>query len=152
MESSSLFALAFGTVILVLIIAAYALFLVTLQNTLKAIEPENRTMEPGKVWLLFIPFFSFVWSFIVVKAIADSIKLQLEKYGVYSQEKPTYNIGIAMSVVQIFSIVPIVKGFASLATMVCWIAYWIKVNEKKNEIKALSSAFGKTDEASIFNN
>ena len=152
MEYQSILVIAIGTVVFVVIMGVYALFLVTLQNTLKAIEPENRRMEPGKVWLLFIPFFSFVWSFIVVKAIAESIKQQLEKYGVYSQEKPTYNISIAMSVVQIFTIIPIIKGIASLAAIACWIVYWIKVSEKKNEIKALSSAFGKLDETSIFNN
>lgn len=60
-------------VILGLFLIPAVLFLLTLQNILKVISQENRRMPPGNVWLLFVPFFNFIWQFIVVDKIARSI-------------------------------------------------------------------------------
>ena len=51
-------------------------FLLTLQNTLKAISEENRKMPPANVWLMFIPLFNIVWQFIMVDRIAHSLLVQ----------------------------------------------------------------------------
>jgi hypothetical protein len=65
--------LAFIAVYLVIMI----LFLLSQQNILKAIKPQNRTIQPGEVWLQLIPLFSLVWKFIVVSRIADSIRNEI---------------------------------------------------------------------------
>jgi len=93
----------FQEILLILIVFGVFLiplifFLINLQNTLKIIEPQNRTMEPGSVWLILIPLVNVVWVFLVVNAIANSGKAQLEQYGVYSTEKPTYSIGLAWAI------------------------------------------------------
>jgi heme/copper-type cytochrome/quinol oxidase subunit 2 len=83
-------------------------FLLTQQNTLKEIHPQNRTMSPGEVWLQLIPLFNIVWSFIVVSRIAESLKRELASQASFSfetsadnspyqtEEKPTYQIGMAL--------------------------------------------------------
>ena len=48
-------------------------FLLTQQNTLKAIRRENRRLRPGLVWLQLIPIFNFCWMFVVVTRVADSL-------------------------------------------------------------------------------
>jgi len=58
--------------LLLLFIVPAILFVLTQQNTLKAIRPENRLLSPGLVWLQFIPVFGQVWQFIVVGRIAGS--------------------------------------------------------------------------------
>lgn len=85
----------------------YCLFLLTQQNTLKALG-QYRLMEPGMVWLQLIPVIGVIWQFTVVARIADSIKSQnglindehsilgladgaMENIG----QRPTYKIGIA---------------------------------------------------------
>jgi len=55
--------LGFQEILLILIVLCGMIipkifYLLTLQNALKTISPQNRKMEPGKVWLLFIPLFS----------------------------------------------------------------------------------------------
>ncbi len=90
-----IFVVVFGLFLVPLIF-----FIINLQNTLYAVEPQNRTMEPGKVWLVLVPFFNIIWVFIVVNAIANSAKAQLEQYGVYSSERPAYNIGLAWASVR----------------------------------------------------
>src|SRR6185437_12481277 len=56
-------------IITVLLIFYY----LTLQNTLKSIAPENRTMQPAMIWLQCIPLFGNIWQFFVVIAIAQSL-------------------------------------------------------------------------------
>jgi len=56
------------------IIGVVMYFLITQQNTLKAIQQQNRLMRPGEVWLQLIPLFGIVWQFIVVTRISDSIR------------------------------------------------------------------------------
>ena len=36
-------------------------FLMTLQNTVKEVSVENRTIQPSQVWLTFIPLFGIFW-------------------------------------------------------------------------------------------
>ena len=132
--------LGFQELLLIVVLGGILLvgifYLLTLQNTLKTISPENRKMEPGNVWFLLIPLVNIVYSFIVVDAIGVSLKNEYEKYGVVTAEKPAYNIGLAMCILNILSVIP----FVGIVTFLCWIIYWVKVNEHKNEIIKLQNA------------
>lgn len=136
--------------ILLAVVVPAIFFLITLQNTLKVIEPENRTMQPGKVWLLLIPLFNYVWMFLVVKAIADGLKNQFETYGVYGHEKPTYTVGIALCISSACGLIPMLGTILSIPVTVLWINYWIKVNRKRKELQVLKNTIGNADENSIF--
>jgi len=121
-------------------------FLITLQNTLRAIEPQNRTMEPGNVWLMLIPLFNFVWSFMLVNAIANSCKTQMEQYGIYNEQKSTYNVGIAWAVCLILNIL---LGLFSILSLIFFIVYWIKVNETRKQLLELKLLHENRDDGSI---
>jgi hypothetical protein len=139
------------------------LFLVSQQNILKAINPENRLMNPGFVWLQLIPIFGQVWQFIVVTRIADSIKKEIgagqddsvlgfsdissvEEHN----ERPTYMIGIAycsFSTAALFfnilfrskaSSIPLIAmviSFSFLIGMICWIVYWVRLAKYTRKLK-----------------
>jgi hypothetical protein len=110
----------------------FIFYLITLQNTLKTISPENRKMAPANVWLLFIPFFNWIYQFIVVNNIADSIRAEaLVKSVPLEESRPGASVGIAMCVLQICSIIPVFGTLASLGFIVCWIVYWVKINSYK---------------------
>lgn len=112
-------------------------YLITLQKTLEAIIPENRKMPPGQVWLLLIPLFNLIWQFIAVNKIAESIKAECERLHVpVNEDKPTYNIGTAKNILGFGGFVPAIGVVLNLAAVVCWIIYWVKVNEYKNLIIA----------------
>lgn len=129
-------------------------FLLTLQNTLKAIQPRNRAMQPGEVWLTLIPLFGAVWQFIVVSRIADSIEREIATENTFSFEqdpnyptgsygsKPTHNIGIAYCVLFCCGIIPLIGWLSTLAGLVCWIIYWVQVSEYKNRIMRKNYATG----------
>lgn len=123
-------------------------FLLTLQNTLKAISEENRKMPPGNVWLLFIPLFNIVWQFIVVDKIAQSIGAECSRLKIPVREnKPTYGIGLAWNICNCFTIIPVIGGLAALVT---FIIYWVKVAEFKNLINTNQNNYMLDAERNIF--
>src|ERR1700744_6454406 len=102
--------------LLLAFVIPYCLFLLTQQNTLKALG-QYRLMEPGMVWLQLIPVIGVIWQFTVVARIADSFKSQnslvndehsilgltdgaVENMG----QRPTYNIGLAYCILITLSI------------------------------------------------
>jgi divalent metal cation (Fe/Co/Zn/Cd) transporter len=124
-------------IVLVIGLIPCIFYLLTLQNTLKAIAPENRKMEPGQVWLMLIPIFGNVWNFIVVNRMADSIQAQLNKAGVSVTSRPAHGVGIAMCVLFCTGWIPVVGGLGSVAGLICWIIYWVKISEFKKKIESL---------------
>jgi hypothetical protein len=123
-------------------------FLLTLQNTLKAISQENRRMPPGNVWLMFIPLFNIVWQFIMVDKIAQSIGAECNRLNIPVEAvKPTYGIGLAWNICNCISIIPIIGGLAALVT---FILYWVKVVEYKKLIQANQNNFMLDAERNIF--
>jgi len=142
--------------LLVFIIPAI-LFLVTQQNTLKAIQPENRSMSPGQVWLQMIPLFGLIWQYFVVIRISDSIRAEINSWAKdtifgaegsqavnFSSSRPTYGIGLAMCICwssYAFLILIGIRGLAglgSLGGLVCWIIYWVELAQAKNKVQRRS--------------
>jgi hypothetical protein len=151
--------------LLALIIPAI-FFMLTQQNTLKALKPESRLMKPGLVWLQIIPLFGQVWQFFVVTRIADSIKKELsspqddsilgfsdaaafEDQG----QRPTYAIGMTYCILYtggfainvIFTtnarnvgLISMIVAFSTLAGMICWIVYWVQLAQYKRKLKRLA--------------
>lgn len=129
------------------------LFLLAQQNTLKTIQPENRLMQPGMVWLQCIPVFGQYWQFRVVSRISDSIRQEIasrqddsilgfaDALSVEQLEKrPTFQIGIAYCILITIGVilaqiqVPLVQGWFSLAGMICWIIYWVQLAKWKRKL------------------
>jgi hypothetical protein len=120
-------------------------FLLTQYRTLEAIRPENRRMRSGQVWLQMIPLFGLIWQFIVINRIADSIcealnsptgdSIFAENF-VPSNERPTYAIGLAYAICFCVSFLPIysIRNAASLAGVIFWIIYWVKLAKYKRKI------------------
>ncbi|MBA2250945.1 MAG: hypothetical protein H0W12_12235 [Chitinophagaceae bacterium] len=135
-------------IVIALAIIPYIFFLITLQKTLNAISAENQKMSPGNVWLMLIPLFNIVWQFIVVNSIADSIKAECERLNIPIKEnKPTSGLGLAWNISTVCFFIP----FASLASLVLWILYWVKVNEFKNLIITNKDNYMLDAEKQIFN-
>jgi hypothetical protein len=148
----------FGQIILLLAFVIPAiLFLITQQKTLRAVQPGNRLMDPGMVWLQCIPLFGLIWQFVVVTRISDSISKEFASYddnsvlGLSSPEivdelgkRPTLGIGIAYCVIITIGVLAnfFLKSPSSieliaiwnLSGMVCWIIYWIKLVQYKRKL------------------
>ena len=128
--------LGLGIGMIFLVVFAIALlptifFLLTLHRTLEEVSLENRLMPPGHVWLAIIPLFGWIWMFIVVQRIADSLQKEFALRGVECKEaRPGYSIGMAYCILTVCGFIP----FASLAALVCWIIYWVNIADYKNKL------------------
>src|SRR4051794_20515008 len=71
----------FLCVIVLALLVVYVFFLVTCQTALSRVSPHNRAMEPGMVWLMFVPCVNIVWGFILAIRVPDSLKKELEERG-----------------------------------------------------------------------
>ena len=146
------FAAGFVIIAVLIIVGIFLIpfifYLLTLQNTLKAIAPQNRRMPPVNVWLSLIPVFNLVWNFIQAAHIADSISAELTMRGQPANERPTYSLGLVLSILPLCGWIPVLGMFTSIAWLVCWIIYWVKVNEFKNQF--LNEPFSPDKESSIF--
>ena len=138
------------------------LFFLAQQRILQVINPENREMSPGSVWLQLIPVFGMVWQFIVVIRIAHSISKEMaSKIGESilenpqvqikeTDESPIYTFGIAYCTLTTLGVIinystlhssSYLRLFGSLfflIGMVCWIIYWVRLVNTKNKLVGLS--------------
>lgn len=115
-------------VVIVLAIAPFILYLLTLQRALRRCAPERRAIAPGQVWLLLIPLFNLAWHFVVVLRVARTLGAELEARGMAGGKAGTgKTIGLAMCTLQALVMAP-VAGLAALAAgLVCWLVYWAKI-------------------------
>jgi hypothetical protein len=126
-------------------------FLITLQNTLKAISSRNRKMPSANVWLLCIPFFNFYWQFIVVNKIARSIALECAKLQIPVKEtEPTYHLGLSWNICYILFLIPVIKSWVAVVLIVIFILYWVKVDQYRKLIIENQITFLLDAERNIF--
>lgn len=103
-------------------------YILTLQKALERCAVSSRTMQPGMVWLLLVPLFNMIWNFFVVLALAKSLANDFARRGMPSPEpEPGQSIGLAMSICACCGVIPILGVLASLASLVLWIMYWVKI-------------------------
>jgi len=135
-------------------LVTYVFFLVAQQNTLRSIKPHNQKMPPGQVWLQLIPGFNFVWQFIVLNRIADSIRAEIDDRistsflgdaePVFLNDKvqrPTYKIGLAACILSLGGFIPFIElePIATIGSVIpmtflaCWIVYWTQIVQYKNK-------------------
>jgi hypothetical protein len=138
-DSELLMILFFG---LLIALVPVILFLLTLQNTLNEVSPENRYLPPGQVWLMLIPLFGIVWQFIVVNRIADSLKAEFAKRNILIMEdRPGSAIGITYCILNCCSVIPFLGVLAGIGGLVCWIIYWAKISGYKVKLKLLQNPY-----------
>ncbi|MGA9062060.1 MAG: hypothetical protein WB341_10390 [Terracidiphilus sp.] len=105
-------------------------YLLTLSRALEKCSPTSRTMQPGMVWLMLIPFFGLIWNFFIVLALSNSLGREFPARGVTQLDpEPGKSIGLAMSVCMACGIIPVLGIVASLVSLVLWVVYWIKIAE-----------------------
>jgi len=99
------------------------------------VKKKNRIIEPGQVWLNLIPLFNIVWQFIMINRIADSLKAEFTERNIsIKEDRPGAQIGVAYCILNLCGVIPVLGGLASLAGLVCWIVYWVKISNYKNQL------------------
>jgi hypothetical protein len=150
----------FQILLLLALIIPAIFFMLTQQNTLRVLKPENRLMNPGLVWLQIIPLFGQIWQFFVVSRIAKSIRKEIafrqddsilgfsDITAAEEQGKlPTFAIGITYCSLYTAGIIingnglekplllTMIGGLGTLGGMICWIVYWVQLGQYLRKLR-----------------
>lgn len=112
----------------------YIFYLLTLSRTLELCHPQTRKMNPGEVWMVFIPFFGIVWHFIVVGRLADSLATEFRNRNLpVEEERPGYSAGLTALILMICGgIIPLL---GLIAALICLIRYWNQISDYKKRLE-----------------
>lgn len=114
------------------------LYLLTLQNTLRKIAPQNRTIEPGNVWLMLIPLFNLIYAFILYPKISESLKNEFESRGNPQGGDYLNTLGYVNAASGVTNLVlnfiPLIGSVIQLGLFVVWIVYWVQISSLKNKL------------------
>lgn len=106
-------------------------FILTLRKAILRCSPESRTLSPAQIWLLIIPFFNFVWEFVVVVRLAETLHNEFSKRGIETDKAPGRTIGLVTCALFVIAIIPFrffdLIVIAGLPATICWVMYWIKI-------------------------
>jgi hypothetical protein len=123
-------------VFLAIALAVGICFLLSMSKALSRCKPRNRTMEPGMVWLNLVPCLNIVWQFLTVIRVSDSLKNEFYDRGWDDRGDFGKGMGIAALCLNIAGSlpIPILQLVLALASLVCFIMYWVKVAGYSKEL------------------
>jgi hypothetical protein len=103
-------------------------YIFTLTSALNKCSVASRTLQPGTVWLLLIPFFNLIWNFFVVIGMANTLGNEFRARGVTQIDpEPGKSLGLAMCICGACSIIPLLGLLIAPVYLVLWIIYWVKI-------------------------
>jgi hypothetical protein len=121
-----------GIIIAALIVFAIGLviqifYLLTLSRCFSLIDPRNRRMEPGLVWLNLVPCLNLIWIFFTTSRLADSLRDEFNDRGLHGDGDFGRTLGIVYPVLALIGAIPYIGALFSIGALVCWIIYWVKI-------------------------
>ena len=91
-------------------------------------------MEPGMVWLLLIPCFGLIWQFIMIIRISESLDNEFYSRRWRRDGDFGKSLGISYAVLNLLGFIPYLGILCSLAGIVCFIMYWVKIAGYSNQL------------------
>jgi hypothetical protein len=131
-ESTIILLVVYGGIFLVYYLVKI-FFLLTLSSTLGQCHRRNRAMQPGMVWLNLIPLFDYVWQFVTVSRLSQSLKDEFRDRGRRSHDDFGQGLGIATCCLMLFGLC---CGLAGIAAIICGIMYWVKIAGYKRQLES----------------
>ena len=122
------------------------LYLLTLSRCFSRIAPRNRRMEPGLVWLNLIPCFQLIWIFFTTTRLADSLRDEFDDRRLRGDRDFGRTLGITYPILMLVGFVPYLGAIFSLASLICWILYWVKIAGYKNQLISAGIGTGRHDD------
>lgn len=122
-----------GILIAIVSLVIFGFYLKTLSKALLKCKEENRKISHKHPWLLYIPLFCFIYNFIVVINVTDSLRAELK-----SRNKDLNNdlwdyidmgksLGLWYSVLNAANLIPLINSFTILPSLVVWVLFWYRI-------------------------
>jgi hypothetical protein len=135
-DTELLLSLAGIAIVIAVVILIVLAFLSAVARVLRRVQPENRRLEPGQVWLNLIPVFNFIWVTVTVERVAESLRSEFSARSLHSPDEPygrKYGlVTLALIASGVFYVtIPIAYPLA----IIFGIAYWRQLNRYAERLK-----------------
>lgn len=120
-------------VVLIISLVIFGFYVKTLSKALLKCKEENRKISHKHPWLLFIPLFSFIYNFIVVINVTDSLRAELKSRNkdldndLWAYIDMGKSLGLWYSVLNACNLIPLINSFTLLPSFVVWILFWYRI-------------------------
>jgi hypothetical protein len=132
--AAGLIFLCYGLVFILSIVVTI-FFLLAMSRALQSCSPENRTMEPGQVWLSFIPLVGIVFFIMAMFKVPDSLSNEYRDRGLRGNDD---EFGKTMAIWYIVS-----AFVCGIISPIFLIIYWVKI---AGYTKTLNERSGRREE------
>ena len=138
-----------GLACILVVIAFIALvaFLAAAVRVLSRVEPENRRMDPGLVWLNLIPLFNLIWMVVTIERVGESIRNEFMARGRHKKSE-SYGKTSGLACMVLFGIgLPFAFFGTSCALVfwffafIYWVVYWAQISGYAKRLKGRGTAF-----------
>lgn len=134
-------------ILFVIAFAALVAFLAATVRVLTRVEPENRRMDPGLVWLNLIPFFNLIWMVVTIERVGESIRNEFMARGQHKKSE-AYGKTAGLAFVVLWGIgVPFADSGTPCALVfwffafIYWVVYWAQISGYARRLKIQGTAF-----------
>jgi hypothetical protein len=126
---------------LAVLLALTAALLAAQARALRAVSPPNRRMDPGQVWLNFVPVFNLVWATVTVERVAESLRNEFRDRGL---DGPDEDYGRRLGVL---ALVLLASGCLFYPIFVCYPIALVRLIQYWRHIERCSARLRSSDYA-----
>ena len=110
-------------------------------DLMREVEPKNRQIHPGFVWMLFIPFYgAFIFPFSLYPKMAESLKREFDDRNSPQPGDYGKSLGLTATFIMMGFVIPFLNFFAIIGWAVVGIILWVKMANYKKMLKTLPKA------------
>jgi len=142
---AGLFALLFLLYLLLVgaVITASVFYVKNLMDLMRQVDPKNRLVHPGFVWMLYIPFYgAVIYPFMLYPRIAESLRREFEDRNSPQPGDYGRSLGIVLPILICCFVIPVLNIVAALGLLVIGIIFWVKMAQYKTMLKRLPKSDG----------
>lgn len=116
-------------------------YILTVRRAIERCAPESRAMNADHAWFLLIPFFGLFWHFYVVVNVSRSLGREYQRRGIAGDASPGLTLGLVLCILGLLTLTPsfVLRVVAVIATVICWVLYWLKLGDLTARLQTTSS-------------
>jgi hypothetical protein len=136
-----------GCFLVVIGFIAFVAFLAAADRAIKRVEPENRRIDPGMIWLNLIPLFNLLWMVVTIERLGESIRNEFISRGRHKNSE-SYGKTSGLAFMILFGIgLPFALGETPCVLLfwffafIYWIVYWVQISGYARRLQTEPTAF-----------
>lgn len=128
-----------GLVFILLFYVPLVMYLLNLQRTFNAIQPQFRPSVPiPLLWLSLVPGLGLFVLAATVVLLSVALKKEDEARGSTVFGDGGLTLGLAFVICGLLTIIPLLGILLGLGSLVCWIMHWIRIAAYRKTLEALT--------------